>query len=238
MLLNVDKCFVVSYTRRTKHFIHFDYTIDGIVLIRKNNVKDLGVTYDGKCSFKLHIDEVCKKAKRSLGFVIRNSKDFSNSRTIKTLYCSFVRSTLEYASNIWSPTSTTHIAQLERVQHKFLRYLARKFHNDLKRQIDYEHYESLFKLQPLQLRRIISDVKFTIKCFNGTVESSSFVHHFSFLIPIRQTRQQLVFKPSTFDTTIDRIMRNYNDYCNDFDALMTRTNLNSVIDKIVGIYYQ
>jgi hypothetical protein len=233
LVLNIDKCYVVSFTRRTKRFTHFDYSIDGEILTRKDVIRDLGVMFDAKCSFTTHIDEVCRKAKRSLGFVIRNTKEFRQPLTIKTLYCSLVRSSLEYASPIWSPTTITHIRTIERVQHKFLRYMARKFHSDSSRHIDYAKYEGKFRLQSLELRRIIADVKFTIKSFTNVIDSSSFLHDFAIHVPPRALRSQDVFQPPSKDSTaLSRIMTNFNTYCNDFDNLITTGRLTIICRSI------
>lgn len=236
--LNVDKCFIASYTRRTKRKILFDYNINGITLERKESIRDLGVIFDGKCSFSDHINEIVKKSKRSLGFVIRNSKEFQDPKTIKTLYCAFVRSSLEYASQIWSPSCKTHIQKLEKVQHKFLRFLARKFDNDDARHIDYTYYETKHKLQPLKLRRIISDIKFTIKCFNGSTDSISFHHCFTLAVPARVTRQHQVFRVNWEKSPVGRLMTNYNYYCNDVDFLLHQKCTSAIVEIIIDKFYE
>jgi len=50
------------------------------------------------------------------GFVKHNSTQFKDPYTKLSLFSSFIRSRLEYASFVWSPTSTTHINRIERVQ--------------------------------------------------------------------------------------------------------------------------
>jgi hypothetical protein len=40
---------------------------------------------------------------KSLGFVLRNGREFSDVDTLKLLYFTYVRSRLEYASIVWSP---------------------------------------------------------------------------------------------------------------------------------------
>lgn len=217
--LNVTKCYVVSFTKRQKKFICHDYKIGDLILSRQNEIKDLGVIFDGAGNFNSHIDSICRRSKRSLGFVLRNSKDFKNTKTAVTLYSSFVKSLLEYASPIWSPTSKVRIKQVESVQHKFLRFMARKHFGDMSDHIDYKLYERKLKLQSLEMRRAITDIKTTIKSFNGQTDSMTYLHHFNFSVPRLRSRHRKVFQTSPNATIFSRIMDNYNNFCNNFDFL-------------------
>ena len=82
---------------------------------------DLGVIFDSKLSFSHHIQFISEAAYKSLGFVIRNGREFGDVETLKTLYLSYCRSRMEYASIIWSPIYNIHIASLERIQRRFLK---------------------------------------------------------------------------------------------------------------------
>ena len=43
--LNINKCFIVSFSRK-KEIIHHRYSIDGTILNTLTHIKDLGVTFD------------------------------------------------------------------------------------------------------------------------------------------------------------------------------------------------
>lgn len=58
-----------------------------------------------------------------LGFISSNTQKFKNSTTIKTQYCSLVRSILEFGSVIWSESLSTYTNDLENIQYKFLKRL-------------------------------------------------------------------------------------------------------------------
>uniref|UniRef100_A0A0A9YEP3 RNA-directed DNA polymerase from mobile element jockey n=1 Tax=Lygus hesperus TaxID=30085 RepID=A0A0A9YEP3_LYGHE len=90
--------------------------------------RDLGVSLDEKLSFSFHMDLVSSRAMRALGYLKRHTRDFSNIQALVLLYEALVLPILEYASVVWAPHYSCHIAQLERVQHKFLRYVAFKLH--------------------------------------------------------------------------------------------------------------
>ena len=52
--------------------------------------------------------EMVSKANKTLGLIKWNCKDLSDPSTRKVLYCSLVRSKLEYSSNLWSPHTKKH----------------------------------------------------------------------------------------------------------------------------------
>ena len=51
-----------------------------------------------------------------LGLIKRTCKGLDDPKTLHTLYCSLVRSNLEYCSVVWSPYSKRNTDKLERVQ--------------------------------------------------------------------------------------------------------------------------
>jgi hypothetical protein len=62
---------------------------------------------------------------RTLGYIRRIGKDFRDPNTLKTLYNSFVRSHLDYASVAWNPYDGVHLKRIEAIQKKFLRLALR-----------------------------------------------------------------------------------------------------------------
>ncbi|KAF0756525.1 Uncharacterized protein FWK35_00008113 [Aphis craccivora] len=50
--------------------------------------------------------------------------DFKLHSTLKILFCSFVSSLIEYGVVIWYPTIMNDSYQLERIQHKFLKFVS------------------------------------------------------------------------------------------------------------------
>ena len=156
MSLNVNKCYKITFAKINAP-IHFDYSINNISLQSKNEMRDLGVTFDSKLLFNLHINNLCSKSLKMLGFVKRLSCDFS-ANSFKTLYCSLVRSVLEFASPVWSPCYACHINQIEIVQHKFLRHWS--FKMGYYRDDDHAYNDLLLSLnmQTLEQRRFLADM--------------------------------------------------------------------------------
>jgi hypothetical protein len=79
------------------------------------NVRDLGVMFQTNLLFSSHIDYICMKELRYLGFITRNTKNFTNERCLKNLYTSLVRPIIEYWSIIWNPYQKSLSEAIERV---------------------------------------------------------------------------------------------------------------------------
>lgn len=91
---NVNKCNLMTCTRAMSPQ-HFEYKVQSEPIRRVASVRDLGLTITKDLSFSQHITEICKRAFRNLGFVLRNYKDIHNISAVKCLYNVLVRSRLE-----------------------------------------------------------------------------------------------------------------------------------------------
>lgn len=182
--LNIAKCLVISFTRK-KHTIEYDYSISNQPLARSDVTRDLGVFIDNKLTYGHHIDHIAKKASSALGFIIRNASSFKTMKTVKILYCAYVRSHLEYASQVWSPYYAIHSSRLERIQKKFTRYLGYKF--KIPRAI-YEDRCARFHLLPLSTRRNIADMRYLMKVAQSKVDCSELLSKLSLNVPHRNSR--------------------------------------------------
>jgi hypothetical protein len=61
-------------------------------------MNDLGVMFDDKLTFNVHIDYIVSRAMKCLGFIKRFGREFKDPHVFKVLYCTYVRSILEFAS--------------------------------------------------------------------------------------------------------------------------------------------
>ena len=73
-------------------------------------------------SFISHINNITSKATRTLNFVKQNLCNCSQ-QTKSRAYTSLVRPTLEYASSMWDPYHNNHIASIEKIQRRALRWI-------------------------------------------------------------------------------------------------------------------
>lgn len=84
--------------------IHIDENIelkmDNTVLEIVNTHKHLGVTLSSNNKWNNHIDAIIKSASKQVSFLRKIKYKFS-SDILNKLYCSYIRSLLEYASEVW-----------------------------------------------------------------------------------------------------------------------------------------
>ncbi|XP_050522268.1 uncharacterized protein LOC126894929 [Daktulosphaira vitifoliae] len=125
LCLNVSKCAQITFCRKRSYEL-YAYNINSINLINVPHIKDLGVILSSNLSFTEHISFIYNKALRMLGFLKRNCWEFSNPICLKVLYCSLVRSIVEYGSIIWSPYQANLTNKLEKLLKRFLRMLVVK----------------------------------------------------------------------------------------------------------------
>ncbi|XP_030032976.2 uncharacterized protein LOC115449339 [Manduca sexta] len=124
---NVAKCSVMSFIR-ARVPLHHEYRIGAEPIRRVSQVRDLGVHLTPELTFRDHITKICKKAYRNLGFVLRQTRHFTNITTIRVLYDALVRSHLEHSAIVWAPQDDKYTIMLERVQNKFARHLYMKLY--------------------------------------------------------------------------------------------------------------
>jgi hypothetical protein len=96
LALSVSKCKVISYSYK-KLPLSFNYHIDNLVLKRENTIKDFSIHFDERLNFNNHVDMAENKALHMLGFIIRNSRDFTNIEILQLLFKTYVIPCMKYA---------------------------------------------------------------------------------------------------------------------------------------------
>lgn len=179
--LNTSKCSVLTFTRKFT-YIPTKYTLLGQHLSRKESIRDLGVYHDSKLIFEVQINDIVNKASKSLGFIMRMSKHFTEAKTLKILYCTFVRTHLEYASQIWNPCYIKYIDRIESIQKRFFKYFCFRFKIPY---YSYTYADLCKKLHflPLVNRREIADYIFLLKLLHNHIDCSPLLNKLKFKIP-------------------------------------------------------
>lgn len=156
MDINVSKCDSISFSRKPlEQQLSSEYCIGSEKLQKVEKIRDLGVMLDSKMSFTHQIDHVVAKARIVLGFIKRQSKEFKCAYVTKSLYCSLVRSILEYCSVIWSPWTGCGRDKVESVQKQFLLFALRNLQWSHPFMLPpYESRLNLLNMQTLEKRRI------------------------------------------------------------------------------------
>ena len=139
------------------------------------------------------------------GFIWRHCKELSPV-ALRTLYCSLVRSHLEYCGSVWSPIYNVDVELLEKVQKKFLRSLEFRIgYKHIKG--DYNWIMHSFNITQLSVRRHISDACVLHNIIHGFIENSDLLARLSFLVPFsnsRSTRSRNIFRVANVSTNLCR----------------------------------
>lgn len=185
--LNSSKCSVISFYRCKKPRFA-SYSLNTHPLLRVDQVKDLGILIDTKISFIPHIDFMCAKACRMLGFLKRNTKEFKDFLTLKTLFCSLVRSILEYGSIIWNPSYQVHCERLERVQKSFTRLALVRYGFNYLDLPAYPVRCKLLGLETLSTRRQIACTLFIHDILTCKIDCPDLLFSIGINAPVRSLR--------------------------------------------------
>ena len=186
----------MSFTRRV-HPLPTTYNIKGEVLNDCHTVKDLGVVLHKDLNFVKHVQSSSAKAKRNMGIIMRHSRFFSHSGTLRILYFSLVRAHLDFASVVWSPSAADHSAELEKIQKRFLRYLYYKDFNYYDWEISYRELGAGYTITTLHIRRDVTLLLFLRDIVNSRIDSSPLLEKITFYVPPRTVRRKntLFFVP-------------------------------------------
>jgi hypothetical protein len=170
LVFNQDKC---QYVTRKKSPIKHVYKINNKPLVVTKKEKDLGIWITDTLSWSYHTRDRCAKANKMLGFLRRAATEITDVKIRRTLYLSIVRSTLGYATQVWSPQSIDLITRTERIQRratKFilkLPYVCREMYKDRLISLD---------LLPITYWHEYLDIMFFFKAVNNIITVSSEVH--------------------------------------------------------------
>jgi ribonuclease P/MRP protein subunit RPP40 len=123
------KTWQLNYNEKKCQVMHFDfgnskylYCMYDVPLESVSAVKDLGVLVDDKLSFSCHIYSAVLKANPLLG-LLKRFFGHMDKMTLTKLYKATVRPHLEYANIVWHPKFKKDVENLEKVQHRFTRFL-------------------------------------------------------------------------------------------------------------------
>jgi hypothetical protein len=238
--LNPSKCFTVTFSR-SLNVISTPYSLKGNVLKKVASMRDLGVIHDSKLIFDEHIDSIVCKAAKSLGFIMRSSACFTRPKTLKILYCAYVRSRLEYASQIWNPQYQIYVDRIERLQTKFIRFLCYKM------RVNYSsnnYYELCRKhhLIPLVKRRAIADIVYLVNIIKGNVDCPNLLSKISLNVPTRRFRK---FRPISIyksrtkyrkNSLLGRAGSSLNKVLAHLDFDIFNDSITVIRNKLVGFY--
>lgn len=121
--------------------------IDEQVIKSSPDLKLLGVTLDDELSFSAHISDICKKASKKVGVLVRLRNMIPREAKLQ-LYKSAILPNLTYCHIVWHFCKASDARKLERVQERALRAI----YND--RNATYEELLEKGRLSSLENRRL------------------------------------------------------------------------------------
>lgn len=220
LTLNTNKCKKISFTRNNSK-ISFYYNVCGYPLTNSDEITDLGVIVDNHLTFVPHILHIANSAMKILGFIIRNTRDFTRIDCVKLLFYSLVRSKLEYCSVIWKPYHQTYIDLLESVLRKFAKHVHFKMlHVYPERHCSQAALLNTVNECSLYARRNVFSLIFVQKIVNGNISSDQLLSQVGLVVPRPSGRNSLTFHyniPRTYhhlNSPMLHCFRLYNRLCN------------------------
>jgi hypothetical protein len=122
MKINEDKNTQVIYFSHRRRQLEPLLTLNRWNIPFVNNVKYLGVIFDKRITWRLHIEMIEAKAFRKFIRIYSLFKSERLSANIKlTLHKALIRSMLTYACPAWEFAAATHLLKLQRLQNRVLR---------------------------------------------------------------------------------------------------------------------
>jgi hypothetical protein len=120
MKLNASKCTFMDVTLSNLRRFGL-YKIDDTSLSHADYIKILGVYVAYNLSWNVHVNYICAKSAKLLGFVSRNLRDCS-PRIKCQAFTSLIRPIMVHGAPGWHPTSEQNLTKLQRIQNRASRF--------------------------------------------------------------------------------------------------------------------
>ena len=191
------------------------YTLEGSILTRVAEERDLGVIITSTLSWDSHIHTITAKVNKLLGLLKRTCPLLTDVSVRCSMYLSLVKSQLCYATQVWLPAHVTLNAKVEQVQRHASRWILRTRRGKM----SYKERLTMLDLIPLSLDRELKDLAFFYKCLYCSTDLD--VLNYVSFISHGRTRQSDSFnlrtplcKTSTFQASyFNRIVKLWNYVC-------------------------
>ena len=166
---NESKCKVIIFSKNEyEEENKFAFKINTKNIEYSNKIKDLGIIFDKNLDFEDHINFIISNSLKSIWLIKHYGKNFHKKESLIILYNSLVKSKLMFGSTIWSPNTQKVSEKIEKVQHKFLRFMSFKINKPMD-YTDHEYSEIAKELNinTLESNRIYHDLILMYKIINN-----------------------------------------------------------------------
>ena len=101
----------------------FNVTMGGNQLTKTTTYKYLGIQFDNKLSWDVHINHLCKKLSQVAGIIFKNRNCLSLT-SLLLVYNSLVGSRLRYGLCTWGTACNARLQKLNQIHDKIIRFMS------------------------------------------------------------------------------------------------------------------
>ncbi len=159
--INSSKCAVIHYGKSN---IVNTYYINGVIIPKVNEVRDLGILQSNNSKYKTHIQNISKKARKIAGLLLRTFRS-RHPKVLLPIYKALIRPLVEYGTSVWNSQNKKDIKEIEHVQRFFTKKIS-----GLSR-LNYNSRLLKLELPTLELRRSYFDILMCHKLLHKLVSS-------------------------------------------------------------------
>ena len=94
---------------------NFELIINGTILKIVETHNRLGVHLSSNNKWSKHVDSIIESALKQISY-LRKIKYLFSKQTLNTLYCTYIRPLLEFASEVWDGCTQADANRLEQIQ--------------------------------------------------------------------------------------------------------------------------
>ena len=143
-----------------------EFTINGVEIPCSDHIKLLGVDFDKKLNFDIHVTNLCKKAGRRLNAMSRLANSLCIDSMIK-IFDAFIKSSFNYCTNIWHLCNKRSSRKIEKLQERALRLIYTDYN------ISYDELLDLSKRNTMYEYRVKNLLVTIRKIINGKMKPVS-----------------------------------------------------------------
>jgi hypothetical protein len=149
------------------------YNIGGLTIENVDNVRDLGIIVSKDLHSSKHCQTIVKLAGQRMNCILRSFQS-RNTKFLIKCFNTFIRTKLEYGSQIWSPYELEDIDLIESIQREFTRRIPAikkyiKKQKLIKKEFSYPDRLKDLKMESLEIRRIKADLTMVYKMYHKLV---------------------------------------------------------------------
>ena len=121
---NKTKCMIFSSAKKSANTLLLK--INNIVIDQVEHHNLLGITVDKHLTWKLHINNVCRKLNSKLA-LLKRIKPYLNYETMKLFYNSYILPHMDYCCTIWCSATRSNLKKVISIQKRAAKIIISRF---------------------------------------------------------------------------------------------------------------